>query len=554
MASASSPDPKEPLRRYLQVQREADKRTLAIMRDVLHDIERQMRALEARRGVGAAVRRSQIAAARAAALRATERAWQRLGDNVRAQAAAAAKAAAEVAAKYDDEFLDRLGLSAAEREIYQDGLRQSARLGVENALNRAEDTAGVSRRTLSERVYQSRAWADNLLERRINSGLARGLSAREMAGEIRGLVRPDVRGGVSYAANRLARTEINNAFHLSQINNAKGKPWIIGMRWLISSSHPKPDDCDNIANGGSRGLPAGVYRVDNVPSKPHPHCLCSLEPVSMDPAEFERRMAKGDFDSWQKANIPSAPVPSGPKPMSQRTSRNKEVQDIRSANRKTVKAWWSGLDSAARARVRQTIVSHSQGPIHIRMSQKALRAMLDAQRFKTAHEVRKGEVDYMKVRRGYEDDIMGLEGVAAADRPAYGYAGDIESASAYGDYAVTLGDAAHARATFSAGDSLNGALDVRRADEIADLTDEELLGMIGSTDRYALADGSFITYMEAQVPNVRPADIGRIRVPSDAPEDFVADLRKAGFQIDVEVSEEERELARIREILNRGRE
>lgn len=299
-----SPDPAEPLRRYLRVQMDADRQTIAIMRGVLRDIENQMRLLEERQGIGAAVRRTQIAAARAAIQRRITEAWARLGNVIETQAAAAALAAAEAAAKYDRAFLDALGLSAGQRREFEAGLRQQAESGVKAALNRAGDTTGTSRRTLSERVYQSRALAEGLVDRKITSGLARGLSAREMAAEVRGLIRPDVRGGVSYAAKRLARTEINNAFHLSQIRNAAGKPWVDGMQWQLSSSHPKIDICNNLAQGNSPGRPSGVYAVDSVPGKPHPHCLCTLIPYTLGEEEFLRRLVRGDFAGWASANLP----------------------------------------------------------------------------------------------------------------------------------------------------------------------------------------------------------------------------------------------------------
>src|SRR3954471_23543502 len=107
----TSPDPAGPLRAYLRVQRETDRQTIAIMRDVLRDTELQLRELERRPGIGASVRRTQLLAARGAALRATTRAWARLGNVIETQASAAAEAAAEANAKYDKAFLDRLGLT-----------------------------------------------------------------------------------------------------------------------------------------------------------------------------------------------------------------------------------------------------------------------------------------------------------------------------------------------------------------------------------------------------------------------------------------------------------
>lgn len=291
----------DPLRRALLLQQRADRETIRIMQEALHDIDRQLRILEHTSGVGAKVRRTQLQAARVAMQGSLAGAWKRLGDLIRAEAAEAAKQAARSAAKYDDAFLRRLGLSARQREAYQAGLEAAAQRDVESALNRKIGNA----HSLSERVYQSNLVANGTIERRIESALARGLTAREFAKEIRGLVNPNTPGGTSYAAKRLARTEINNAYHRSQIASAQGKPWITGLRWNLSSSHPKIDTCDNLAKGSSKGLESGVYAPEDVPDKPHPQCFCFTEPATLSPAEFERRLRGGDFDAWMRDNIPA---------------------------------------------------------------------------------------------------------------------------------------------------------------------------------------------------------------------------------------------------------
>jgi hypothetical protein len=292
----------EPQRRALQRQQEIDREVIRLMQDALRDIDVHLRVLERKSGVGVAVRRSQIAAARAAILRGLTNSWARLGNVIETQAAATALAAAEANAKYDKAFLDALGLSPAEQKEFNESMRQSAKSSVRNAMNRAVSPG--ARQALSERVYGSRALASGFVDRRINSAIARGLSAKEFAAEMRGIINPRTPGGVSYAAKRLARTEINNAFHITQINDVRGKPWVNGLRWSLSGSHPKPDQCDALARGHSQGLGAGVYRPDDVPNKPHPQCLCFLEPVTMSPAEFERRLSRGEFDNWQAQNLP----------------------------------------------------------------------------------------------------------------------------------------------------------------------------------------------------------------------------------------------------------
>lgn len=91
----------------------------------------------------------------------------------------------------------------------------------------------------------------------------------------------------------------------------------------------------------------------------------------------------------------------------------------------------------------------------------------------------------------------------------------------------------------SAGDSLNGMLDVRRPDEIESLGDKELMGMIGRQEFRALVQGEFLTYMEAQIPNIKVSDIESITVPSDASDELIQRLRKAGIKVIVQKSEED---------------
>lgn len=81
-----------------------------------------------------------------------------------------------------------------------------------------------------------------------------------------------------YRLNTISRTELANAFHLSQITATEDDEEIIGYQWRLSASHPRHDICDVYATV-DYGLGKGVFPKDKVPRrKPHPHCLCYLVP------------------------------------------------------------------------------------------------------------------------------------------------------------------------------------------------------------------------------------------------------------------------------------
>jgi hypothetical protein len=76
----------------------------------------------------------------------------------------------------------------------------------------------------------------------------------------------------------LARTELTRAHGRATIEAARLNPFVEGVRWNLSGSHPRTDICDSNASGSSGPkFPAGVYRPGDIPSYPqHPNCLCFL--------------------------------------------------------------------------------------------------------------------------------------------------------------------------------------------------------------------------------------------------------------------------------------
>jgi hypothetical protein len=77
-------------------------------------------------------------------------------------------------------------------------------------------------------------------------------------------------GDISYEALRLARTEMTAAFGEGTIAAAQVSPSYLGMKWILSNSHPLADICDELA-AHDEGLGKGVYSPGNEPLYPgHP--------------------------------------------------------------------------------------------------------------------------------------------------------------------------------------------------------------------------------------------------------------------------------------------
>jgi hypothetical protein len=128
-------------------------------------------------------------------------------------------------------------------------------------------------RVLSTRVYKNAALSSGAVERQIRASIIQGENARQLAKRVEQFVSAKTPGGVSYAALRLARTELNNAFHEQQKMQGDA-PWVKSIKWNTSRSHPKKDSCDDLATQNLHGLGRGCYPADAVPDKPHPQCLC----------------------------------------------------------------------------------------------------------------------------------------------------------------------------------------------------------------------------------------------------------------------------------------
>lgn len=199
--------------------------------------------------------------------------------------------AKEMGALFDEKLFEAAGMSST---YWRASMMETAKQGVDSLISRKQN--GI---TLSSKVYKGEALSKGLVSDAINNGLLLGKSAREIAKDVTKFINPDVPGGVSYAAMRLGRSEVQNAFHTTNLNDYKEKPWIEKVRWFLSGSHSRPDQCNEYASAQNFASgPAGIYWPDDVPGKPHPNCLCYIEPVMMDLDKYVKQFKQGKFDSY----------------------------------------------------------------------------------------------------------------------------------------------------------------------------------------------------------------------------------------------------------------
>lgn len=101
-----------------------------------------------------------------------------------------------------------------------------------------------------------------------------------------------------YYAERIARTEISRAWSEGFWAKQYDDPDVVGVRWRLSSRHPKVDICDFHANTNLYGMGPGIYpKGANPPHPAHPHCTCRLTQVydgEVDPPDPDRMNSGGN--------------------------------------------------------------------------------------------------------------------------------------------------------------------------------------------------------------------------------------------------------------------
>lgn len=277
-----------PLALYLRAERIAELAIIDDLRDAMADAQRRINKLESKHGIGAIVRRAQLGLIRRELRIVTDELWKSIGKEIRSAGPAVADAAAESERVLQKILFQSVGKRESEALVASQ--RAYARRTVATYFARGKN--GIS---LSERVYRTRSLSNGFVDRAVNRVILQGGSWQDIAKSVKPMIDPNTPGGVSYAAKRLGRTELNNAFHTTQQASAELNPFVQGLKWHLSLSHQKKDHCDELAEGHSKGKKAGVYLPHDLPAKPHPQCLCYTTNEMMDEDDFLDLVSNPDY-------------------------------------------------------------------------------------------------------------------------------------------------------------------------------------------------------------------------------------------------------------------
>lgn len=295
----------EPLQHFFGAYRPTEAEMRQMLEDAADEAERTIPKLLEQHRTGASLKAAQLQLI-LREVRAQQRAlWGDLGGTIRDGMERAALAGVEGETAID-RYLARAGLDIPE---LRQSFRAQAMRGFRNVL--AKGANGIP---LSKQVYRTQALAMGWVDRKIRSALILQTDARTLAKQVRDFIDPNVKGGVSFAAFRLARTELNNAFHTVAKERAD-EPWATGVQWHLSGSHPpstgKPEVCETYART-DLGLGIGVFAPGTVPDKPHPQCLCYITQEVVGEDEFLDKLVAGDYDEYLGGRVKEDPPKKDP--------------------------------------------------------------------------------------------------------------------------------------------------------------------------------------------------------------------------------------------------
>ena len=373
---------------------------------------------------------------------------------------AAAEAAARHAFSYERDYWDMV-LSPEEIEQMEAASAATARASLDTVVARYLS----SRKTLSDRVYDSALLQSGMLNKIIDTAILRGISWRDLARAVRSSINPRVPGGVSYAAKRLARTEINNAFHATSLQRYKESEIVDFVKWNLSNSHPEGDECDEYAdNRVAEHDEAGLWPVDEVPEKPHPNCFCFITPLLPSPEEFLNSLfGEGAAESGSYAmsrNQEEWPDKDDPFGAARASSmKNSRAQMIKHAE-------WAGVTPDEFLRKANENLKNFTDKLGIEINAPSgvLKKILQDGKYQSVFEVGGGVGDigggvdkwYLEFRDKTEKINFGPDVVNR--RPVYGSMVGPNwnsGASSYGDVIFVLKPSVRSKSTVTFGDTLN---------------------------------------------------------------------------------------------------
>ncbi len=277
------------LGRYLGIEKQADQRVFDALLQAMEDIDTSLLNVTGNSAQSIATRQLQLALAHKEIRATMASLFGNVENIIRDHQSQAAVAAVDALLHDEKDILSRLFPAKLARDTYAKSLRQTASRNIQAVMARTLET----KQPLSKRVWKTRALSQGMVDRAINAALARGDSFQDLAESVKSLINPRVPGGVTYAAKRLSRTEINNAFHAQSIHTAAEQPWVKEMRWNLSKVHvtDNGDPCEDYAR-------QGLFAIEQVPNKPHPHCRCFVTPEVPDYQTFEDGLVMGQYDQY----------------------------------------------------------------------------------------------------------------------------------------------------------------------------------------------------------------------------------------------------------------
>lgn len=279
------------LNRFFKVQSKYDAQLRSILIGAAEDAQERVTALSTNTTFSAGVQTAQLRLVMREVREVLHNLFQEsipiIKDGQKASAVAAVSAFSET----DREYLKR-ALSetpGANVDDYIEAQKKQAQIQIANVISRITK----SDIPLSRRVYRTERLATGWVQHKVNLTIVRGGSAKDIAKEVRSSILPRTPGGVSYAAMRLGRTELNNAFHATSIALAQDRPWVDGMKWNLSKTHDFQTNkclCETYANK--------IFDMSSVPPKPHPQCRCFVTPEVEPLDTFVAHLTSGRYRDW----------------------------------------------------------------------------------------------------------------------------------------------------------------------------------------------------------------------------------------------------------------
>lgn len=151
--------------------------------------------------------------------------------------------------------------------------------------------------TLSDRVWQTGLESRRKIGEYLDYNIRNGTSALKMSRDLRPFLVPNEAlrttnrpygTTTSYSGMRLGRTEIARAHTEALFAAARANPYVTGIDWRLSPSHPKRDICDGLATIGMGGErvkePYPLATAPHVIEDSHPQCLCANSSATEDTA------------------------------------------------------------------------------------------------------------------------------------------------------------------------------------------------------------------------------------------------------------------------------